>query len=70
MDSTFNPIPASKPTGLVWGKMKHNIHYSGMHGRGGGMEWIFELGLSASLLAGRIAELPQLSPGPGHPTQP
>ena len=39
-------------------------------GGGGGMVWygICGLGLSASLLAGRIAEtpLPQLFPGPGQ----
>ena len=31
---------------------------------------VMRLGLSASLLAGRIAELPQLPPGPGQPTPP
>ena len=44
-----------------------------LHGGGGGGIWygmVMRLGLSASLLAGRIAELPQLPPGPGHPTPP
>ena len=40
-------------------------------GVAGDLVWygmVLQLGLSASLLAGRIAELPQLSPGPGQPT--
>ena len=37
------------------------------HPKGGGYGMVIQLGLSASLLAGRIAEtpLPQLPPGPG-----
>ena len=34
-----------------------------------GMEWNIRLGLSASLLAGRIARSPQLFPGPGQPSR-